>query len=257
MIRYHGAGSTGESTRRIWTGRHAMVSFAYPKALPLAAEVASSFALDNGAFTAWKSGDSFDLEGYVEWAAEWSWHPGFDFCLAPDVIDAEDYMQNQELVSRFMHLLSMRRGRASQSLIVPVFHLHEPRAYLRWLVDAMQFRRIALGSSGRWNTPGSKEWWARMNEIREWLIDDRMRPVVQLHGLRMLNPTIFSCIPFASVDSSNADRNVSNEERWQNGYLKGLSKAMRADILAERFENHASAVVWEPYSGQMSMELLG
>ncbi len=64
-----------------------MISFAHPDQLPTIADVCQSFVLDNGAFSAWKSGKPLDIPGYIEWCWQWSRHPGFDWCLIPDVID--------------------------------------------------------------------------------------------------------------------------------------------------------------------------
>ena len=42
------------------------MSFAYPEDLAVIADVAQSFALDNGAFSAWKKGKELDVVGYFE-----------------------------------------------------------------------------------------------------------------------------------------------------------------------------------------------
>ena len=61
MIHYHGGRhSTWQVAVEIWKGRHALVSYAEPQQLGIAAEVAQSFALDNGAFTVWKQGIEID-----------------------------------------------------------------------------------------------------------------------------------------------------------------------------------------------------
>jgi hypothetical protein len=57
MIHYHGTPITPEHVAaRILSGRHAFISFTYPEQLPLASTICQSFALDNGAFSAWRSG---------------------------------------------------------------------------------------------------------------------------------------------------------------------------------------------------------
>jgi hypothetical protein len=57
MIAYHG-GPFSELTiaTEIWRKHHAMISFARPEQLGIAAEYASSFVLDNGAFSLWRAG---------------------------------------------------------------------------------------------------------------------------------------------------------------------------------------------------------
>lgn len=54
MIRYHGGPCTPiEAALELWSGRHALISYAYPQQIDLVAKHAFSFAMDNGAFSAW------------------------------------------------------------------------------------------------------------------------------------------------------------------------------------------------------------
>jgi hypothetical protein len=58
VIHYHGGPITPQTAAiALWTRRHAMVSFARPDQMALAAEVCQSFALDNGAFSLWRAGE--------------------------------------------------------------------------------------------------------------------------------------------------------------------------------------------------------
>lgn len=58
MIHFHGLPITPDTAAvSALSGGHAFVSFANPRQLGIAAEVCQSFALDNGAFPAWKSGN--------------------------------------------------------------------------------------------------------------------------------------------------------------------------------------------------------
>ena len=83
MIHYHGGPIYPVTAAfRLWRARHAFVSFAYPEQVEIAAEEAQSFALDNGAFSAWKSRDR-----KVNWQGmdyDWGWpvvvaSAGYDF----------------------------------------------------------------------------------------------------------------------------------------------------------------------------------
>ena len=58
MIHYHGLPITPATAavRAVSCG-HAFVSFRHPSQLTIALECASSFAVDNGAFSAWRSGE--------------------------------------------------------------------------------------------------------------------------------------------------------------------------------------------------------
>lgn len=246
MIHYHGGPITPiDAAAKIWAGRHAMLSFAYPDQLPLAAEVCQSFALDNGAFSVWKSGGSVNIPKYAEWVNEWIRHPGFDWCLIPDVIDGDESV-NRDVVEawEFPRFCS-----------VPVWHLHEPLKYLEYLIEG--WPRVALGSSGDYSNPGESRWWDRMDDAMKVCCDDEGRPLARLHGLRMLDPTLFSHLPLASADSCNVARNIGIDSRWNTGYLYGLSKSARAIVLANRIESHASASRWNQRERERSFSLLG
>jgi hypothetical protein len=143
---------------------------------------------------------------------------------------------------------------------VPVWHLHESLDRLDYLIrcaEACVYERVALGSSGRWSTPGTDEWWLRMEEVREVACDSDGYPRVKLHGLRMLNPTIFAHIPLASADSCNVARNIGLDVKWT-GPMQPLTERTRALVLAERIERHASAKRWSKRHGtQQNLELIG
>lgn len=247
MIHYHGGPITPiDAARTVWTARHAMISFAHPDQLPIAAEVCQSFALDNGAFSHWKTGERVDIPAYQRWVEDWHRHPGFDWCVIPDAIDGDED-ENKELVKSW--------GLPAYCS-VPVWHLHESLDYLKWLAE--RFPRIALGSSGQWSDPGSASWWDRMCDAVPVICDLSGRPKVKLHGLRMLNPTIFSHLPLSSGDSCNIARNIGIDQAWdKHPYLRGTSKPTRALLMADRIERHACATVWTPRDQQMSMALLG
>jgi hypothetical protein len=249
MIHYHGGPVTPiDVARTLWTRRHAMVSFYHPDQITLAAEVCQSFALDNGAFSAWKSGTGpIDTAAYVEWVQHWHKHPGFDFALIPDVIDGDEHANNRMIAEWFQ--LGGREG-------VPVWHLHESIDRLKYLCHAYQ--RVALGSSGIYSEPGYGEWWPRMHEAMVGICDEEGRPPCKLHGLRMLNPTIFSHLPLSSADSVNVGRNIGLDGKWDRAPYAPRSKAMRALIICDRIEHHASASTYQRTAGiHENLELIG
>lgn len=241
MIHYHGTPVTPMSVAMaVLPGRHAMVSFATTSHLPMIAEVCQSFALDNGAFTAWKSGEAFDFDGYNDFVDEWRQHPGFDWALIPDVIDGgED--QNDELLAKWPF---------GPFVGVPVWHMHESQERLERLIG--EYPRVALGSSGQFSQPGTMNWWGRMALAMRTACDEEGRPKVKLHGLRMLNPAVFSHIPLSSADSTNVARNHNLSHKWQ------LPSESYAVIMAARIEKHASARLWSNSCGvQQNLELVG
>lgn len=244
---YHGLPLTPETTcARVMQGRNCMVSFAHPEQIAIATEVCQSVVLDNGAFTTWKRGAAFEGDRYLEWAEFWLRHPAVDWCLIPDVIDGDE-QSNAQMV---------RDWPLPKALSVPVWHLHESLDYLSWLMNA--FPRIALGSSGEFSAPGSKRWWSRMAEAMRVICDEDGMPRVKLHGLRMLDPVIFSHLPLNSADSTNVARNIGIDKAWDGPYSP-KSRATRAAVMIERIESHASARCWNDAGAgvQQNLSLLG
>lgn len=241
MIRYHGTPITPEAAAiEILRGRHGMVSFFRPDQIGTVAEVCQSFVIDNGAFSFWRAGGgAVDVLGYLEFLATWSRHPGFDWCLIPDSIDGGE-AENRRLVSEWLD-----NGRLDVFTSVPVWHLHESLDWLAELAFGLGFPRIALGSSGEFSRPGSERWEDRMNEAFESICDDDGQPRVKIHGLRMMDPTLFSRYPFSSVDSCNVARNIGIDSAWD-GFKYGgaISKSARGVIMAKHCEDHAAARVW-------------
>lgn len=244
VIHYHGGPITPLSVAlATWTARHAFVSFVRPEQVALAAEVCQSFALDNGAFSVWKRGAVLDVPGYVAFVNEWQRHPACEWALAPDVIDGDE-AANDAMLSRYLDALGTEYG------VVPVWHLHESFDRLAVLCDA--FPRVALGSSGQWAKVGTASWWTRMAAAMDAVCDDAGRPAAKLHGLRMLNPDVFSRLPLASADSTNVAQNhVRSRAQYH------LTPAMGALVIVDRIERHAAASHWTPLVAQPLLDLAG
>lgn len=234
MIHYHGTPITPiDVATRALRGRHAMVSFAHPEQIDAVAEVCQSFVLDNGAFSAWKRGAQTDWPAYADWASHWGQHPGCDWAIIPDEIEGDE-AANDDLIDLWAEWAPNVEG-------VPVWHYHESIARLERLASA--HRRVALGSSGDYAVVGTNRWWARTAEAMAAICDEHGRPRCKLHGLRMLDPTVFSHLPLASADSTNVARNVGIDSRWTGPYVPA-SKTMRALVIMDRVEAHASAMRW-------------
>ena len=235
MIHYHGTPISGgkDELAKFIVGRHGLVSFEYPEPLPCVAEFSQSFVLDNGAFTKWsKGGGDVDYAAYIEWIEQWHKHPGFDWCLIPDKIDGDEH-ENKALIVDWPENISG----------VPVYHFHESFDHLEWLVNSFGF--VALGSSAQWSSPGSGEWWKRMAEIMAVVCDSEGRPKCKLHGLRMLNPDIFTRLPLSSADSTNAGVNAGSISRF--GSYVPPTSSQRAAVIAERIEVNNCAPVWSGF----------
>lgn len=251
MIHYHGGPVTPlPASLALWQRRHACVSFAWPTQINLAAEVCQSFILDNGAYTFWRAGKGrVDVAAYAAWVQEWERHPGFDWCLIPDAIDGDENENDRLIAEWFRHAgRSFHHG-------VPVWHLHESIGRLTRLCH--NYRRVALGSSGEYAEPNRPGWWQRIGEAMDVICDDQGRPPCRLHGLRMLNPTVFSQLPLASADSTSVAQNIGIDQKWRGAYAP-LSAITRALVLADRIEHHASAARWtRTFGTQMNMDLVG
>lgn len=233
MIHYHGLPITPETAAvRAVTAGHGFISFAEPRNLALAADVCQSFAIDNGAFTAWKKGQPVqDWKPFYEWAAMCKRIPSCDFAVVPDVIDGDEW-QNDELVDEWP--LPRWFG-------APVWHMHESLGRLERLASG--WPRICIGSSGEFATIGTAAWWGQMARAMRVLCNDDGEPLCKLHGLRMLNPGVFTRIPFSSADSTNIGRNIGIDQAWKGSYSPA-TKESRADVMRARIESHNSPARW-------------
>ena len=246
MKHYHGTpiGGTRQDAARFLMGRHALVPFPRQDDMGIVAEVCQSFVFDNGAFSVWKRGEVLDVPGYMAWVRDWCRHPGFEWALIPDVIDGDE-QANDVLISQFADADLGRYG-------VPVWHMHESLDRLARLCD--EWPTVALGSSGQWATPGTTAWWQRMSEAMDAACDEQGRPRARLHGLRMMDPEIFTRLPLASADSTNAAVNCGSLSRF-GSYLPPTA-SQRAAVIAERVESQNSAAIWQRRPQQAAMELI-
>ena len=233
MIHYHGLPITPvtAAVKAIDAG-HAFVSFAHKDQLAVAAEVCQSFAIDNGALSSWKRGEPInDWSEFYEWAAMCKRFPSCDFAVIPDVIDGKE-TDNDALLSEWP--LPVWFG-------APVWHMHESLERLNRL--ALNWPRVCIGSSGEFATIGTAEWWGKMAQAMRVVCDDDGQPRCKLHGLRMLNPEIFTRFPFASADSTNIGRNIGIDQAWRGTYTPP-SKDARAQIMRSRIESQNAPIRW-------------
>lgn len=234
MIHYHGLPITpATAAAEAIGGGHAFVSFIHPVQLGLALEVAQSFALDNGAFSAWTSGKPISQWGtFYEWVESIRRHPGFDFACIPDVIDGNED-DNDWLVDEWPF---------PKHVGAPVWHMHE--SIERLIRLSTEWPRICIGSSGQFSTVGNQAWWTRMDEAMSAICDDHGQPHCKLHGLRMLNPKVFSRLPLASADSTNIGRNIGIDKAWKGTYTPPTKEA-RARVMRQRIESVNGASHYE------------
>lgn len=213
---------------------HAFVCALNTQQLGLAMSICQSFALDNGAFPAWRSGKPItDWNFFYEMVSDVKRHPSFDFAVIPDVIDGGEE-ENDVLVYEWPH---------GTVVGAPVWHMHE--SLDRLLRLARKFHRVCLGSSGQYATVGNAAWWGRMLEAMDVVCDDDGYPICKLHGLRMLNPKVFTKLPLSSADSTNIARNVGIDKNWARGAYLPPTKEARARLMRARIEHHNSLDKWD------------
>lgn len=227
MIHYHGLPITPATAAvKAVDAGHAFVSFRHPDQLPVAVEMCQSFAIDNGAFSAWKSGHPVqDWTAFYAWATQCQRIPSCDFAVIPDVIDGDEE-SNDALLDACP--LPFWFG-------APVWHMHETLDRLERL--ALQYPRVCLGSSGAYAAVGSLDWWKRIDEAMRVVCNRNGEPLVKLHGLRMLNFKVFTKLPLSSADSTNIGRNVGIDKAWSGTYTPP-NKEVRAQVMRARIEAH-------------------
>lgn len=229
MIHYHGGPITPDTCAiKVWSARHAFISFAATQQMNLASDICQSFALDNGAFSLWKQGKETRWNDYYDWVGAWRNHPGYDFAVVPDVIEGSEE-ENDQLAAQWP--FPRYQGAV-------VWHINESIDRLRRL--AAEWPRVCIGSSGEWDVTTPRRFLGRATQAIGAICGGDDRPICKLHGLRMLNPTIFSKLPLASADSTNVARNIGIDSAWRGTY-QPKSKETRAVILTERIESFNSA----------------
>ena len=241
MIHYHGLPITpATAANEALKAGHAFVSFINKTQLSVVLDTCQSFAIDNGAFSAWKTGSPVqDWQPFYTWAEKCRLIPSCDFAVIPDVIDGDE-AANDALIAD----CPLPKWFGS-----PVWHMHESLQRLDRL--ARDWPRICLGSSGEYAAVGNDKWWKRIDEMMNVVCDGQGRPHVRLHGLRMLNPKVFTKIPLASADSTNIGRNIGIDKSWKGNYMPP-TKEMRAAVMRARIEAYNS-----PFTYDVKTDLFG
>lgn len=234
MIHYHGLPITPATAacKAVEAG-HAFVSFAHSDQINVAIEMCQSFAIDNGAFSAWRQGKPIiNWQPFYDWALDCKKIPSCDFAVIPDVIDGNE--SDNDALLRDCPLPSWFGA--------PVWHLHESLDRLEKLANT--YLRVCFGSSGEFSSIGTIKWWERISQSMSVICDEEGRPNCKLHGLRMLNPDVFTKIPFASADSTNIGRNIGIDKNWKKGNYLPPTKEMRAQVMRSRIESHNAPHIW-------------
>ena len=121
---------------------------------------------------------------------------------------------------------------------VPVWHMNESDD--RFISLCERFPRVAIGSCGEYDVKYPLKCVGKLHDVIRHIVDKNGYPITKLHGLRMLNPSVFTRIPLASADSTNVARNIGIDKAWKGAYSP-QSKETRASIMVERIESFNSA----------------
>lgn len=163
---------------------------------------------DSGAFTAWTTGKTIDLDGLIGWCRRnTELHDGFA-CISLDVIPGEPggdaAPTNRERAAAAAE--SLENGdamRAAGLKIMEVFHVYEPLDHLDTLIERRQPGEvIGLGGMvGRSVTLKQRFCDAAFARVREHSPWDDLIPV---HGLGLsVRGHLAARYPWASIDSSS------------------------------------------------------
>lgn len=192
------------------TGKNVLIPFPRRDDFNRAVKLCNKIMIDNGAFTFWTKKKAINWDDYYIWVD--TVMDQIDYFIIPDVIDGTEE-ENDQLIANYFKRNFNNRSAINKQKAIPVWHVAESTDRLERLMDTFDY--IAFGSSGEYQTLGTKEWHKRMDEVMGIVCDKRGRPKVKIHMLRCLNPKIFTKYPFYSGDSTNLARN-HKRDGWQN-----------------------------------------
>lgn len=145
---------------------------------------------DNGAFSTYTKGQTFDKMGYIQWLDDKLY--GANWAVVPDIIGGT-VDQQREYHQGWPY---------PDHLSCYVWHMNLSLDWLQELVE--KYPRVAFGSSGEYWKVGSEKWRHRADEAWEIISKTNSRPWVHMmRGLSVCGKRW----PFASADSANIARN--------------------------------------------------
>ena len=174
-------------------GKHFCVSFTHPGDADWCLTHGQSVMWDNGAFSTFTAGKTFDPDAFAAWVEPRLGHP--HWAVVPDVIDGT-VEEQCAMIAAWPH---------PRALSAPVWHMGLP---LDWLLElAGEWPRICFGSTAQYWQVGSETWERRCDAAWNALERHGLRPWVHmLRGLALAGDRW----PFASADSVNVARNFKD-----------------------------------------------
>lgn len=192
-IHYHGTPITPLEELYKLSGKFFCVSHASKHQVRHCHQIGQGVMLDNGAFSAWKSGKQTNWTEFYTWCDAWLDYPN-TWAIPPDVINAGPEHQDK-LLREWPH-----EKRKSG----PVWHMDEPIARLCRLIDG-GWSRVCIGSTSVFSLVLSCRWQDRMDETWNELarVFGITPPIHMLRGMACSGMRW----PFQSVDSTDVARN--------------------------------------------------
>jgi hypothetical protein len=211
-LHYHGTPITPKADLLKMAGANFCVSHFRPEQVKICHQVGQTVMLDNGAFSAWKSGKPIeDWRPYYNWCDQWLDYPT-TWAVIPDVITGDEH--DNSMLCRAWPFRDRGAG---------VWHMHESFGRLISLLHT--FPRVCIGSSAQYAELLTPAWERRMDDAwRE--IDKRFTRTPYVHMLRGMQ-LVRQRWPFASVDSTDIGRNFKAKLRPDD---HGLDVGPRAPV---------------------------
>jgi len=222
---------------------YTLLSFAYKKLEPCYASTFTSsrceIILDSGAFTAWNSGKTVDINKYVEWClgfrASYSAQLARIRYINLDVIPGSKGVAASSREIELAAIQSMRNADFIRSVglqAVEVFHQDEPFDLYDKIVQRAEGRLIAVSPRNDVSTKRREAWLRTLCAYTAKKYGVNNFP--KAHGLAVTSETLVFSFPFYSVDSSSWTSCL----RFGNSKASGLPKLPRWRIESDR---HATA----------------
>jgi hypothetical protein len=208
-------------------GKHFCVSFSDGRDAKWCVANGQSVMFDNGAFTAFTQGKTFDMYSYYEWLEQWISHP--HWAVIPDVIGG-DIDEQRQLVNQWPF---------SKQIGALVWHMG---LSIDWLLElADNWPRLCFGSSHQYWQVGNDEWCRRSDTaFNELAKHHKILPWIHLmRGMSLAGDRW----PFASTDSANVARNFKSYD-------------VCPERMARRLDSIQSPGIWKPKPVQSDFELV-
>lgn len=187
--------------------------------------------LDNGAFSAWRSGVPMDVDGFARWAADICERCPQAVVVVPDVIDGDE-LANDDMRLDFSGAMLEAGVFIPAERMMVVWHMHESIDRLTGMIEG-GYQYIAIGSSGQYAKVGTPEWHARIREafdhierfcaesegayVRPWI--HMMRAQSEAHRY-----------PFDSADSCSLAVNHCRYKAEGEGHVARYAQRIRGRI---------------------------